>query len=409
MRFTIERLRTLVLVAGVLLVIALGVFLGTAKFRNRFIRKDLPQKLGLKHTGRSQRTGVVARGAGAHDVQPGFHAAKQMQLKRDGKVFVQLHKVVIELYAEDGSRVDRIAGDEFEYDPNSGIARAVGPVEITLMKPKVAPAIAPKATADTALNAKAQSGSLASAAQTASSGEIHVKTSGLVFDRNSGTASTDQKVEFTLAQGSGSAMGARFDSHQGLLVLDHEVDLAVQRGAQPVKMYAQHAVFDRDEQACALTVATIRLGNDESSAEEAKVYFRDDGSAERIDASKGFSLVTATGGRLAAPTGTLDLDEHSQPLHGRLQGGVSIDSENNGRKVHGTSPTMDFTCLRHGEICRAHTLNEASRLSVMRKLHPPTRRFICIARGLRRLSILRSGAPASSGWNRRRYTGRAAW
>ena len=55
---------------------------------------------------------------------------------------------------------------------------------------------------------------------------------------------------------------------------------------------------------------------DVSSAEEAKVYFRDDGSAERLDADKGFSLVTATGGRLAAPTGTLDFDEHNQPLHG---------------------------------------------------------------------------------------------
>ncbi len=85
-----------------------------------------------------------------------IHASKQVQLKRDGKVFLQLHDVKIELYAEDGSRVDRIAGDEFEYDPNSGIAKAVGPVEITLMKPKVAPAIAPKATANQALNAKTE-------------------------------------------------------------------------------------------------------------------------------------------------------------------------------------------------------------------------------------------------------------
>ena len=90
--------------------------------------------------------------SGTHEVRGHIlykiHASKQIQLKRDGKVFLQLHEVNIELYAEDGSRVDRIAGDEFEYDPNSGIARAVGPVEITLMKPTMAPAIAPKATAD---------------------------------------------------------------------------------------------------------------------------------------------------------------------------------------------------------------------------------------------------------------------
>ena len=162
MRFTIERLRTLVLVAGVLLVIALGVFLGAARFRNRFIRKDLPQKLGLNI--QEEANGFVY----THEVRGHMlykiRASKQVQLKRDGKVFLQLHDVTIELYAEDGSRVDRIAGDEFEYDPNSGIAKAVGPVEITLMKPTVAPAIAPKATANQALIATQKNNSLASAA-----------------------------------------------------------------------------------------------------------------------------------------------------------------------------------------------------------------------------------------------------
>ena len=129
-----------------------------------------------------------ARGAGTHAVQDPRLEAGAVETGR--KVFLQLHDVNIELYAEDGSRVDRIAGDEFEYDPNSGIAKAVGPVEITLMKPTVAPAIAPKATANQALTAKQKNSSLGSAAQTAASGEIHVKTSGLIFDRNTGQAST---------------------------------------------------------------------------------------------------------------------------------------------------------------------------------------------------------------------------
>ncbi|MGA8741707.1 MAG: LPS export ABC transporter periplasmic protein LptC [Terracidiphilus sp.] len=352
MRFTIERLRTLVLVAGVLLVIALGVFLGLARFRNRFIRKDLPQKLGLNI--QEEANGLVW----SHEVRGHMlyklHASKQVQLKRDGKVFLQLHDVNIELYAEDGSRVDRIAGGEFEYDPNSGIARAVGPVEITLMKPKVAPAIAPKATADQALNAKQKSTSLGSAAQTAASGEIHVKTSGLIFDRNSGKASTGEKVEFTLTQGSGSAMGAEYDSHEGLLVLDRAVELSVQRGAEPVQLTAQHAVFERDNQVCELQVATAHYRGDVSSSMAAKVYFRDDGSAERLDAEKGFVLTTETGGRLAAPTGTLDFDVHNQPLHGHLQGGVTIDSDNKGRKIHGASPTMELVFAENGVLRSAH-------------------------------------------------------
>ena len=352
MRFTIERLRTLLLVAGVLLVIALGVFLGTAKLRNRFIRKDLPQKLGL-NIQEEAKDFVFSHSVGGH-MQYKIHASKQVQLKQDGKVLLRLHDVQIELYGEDGSRVDRIGGDEFEYNPTSGIASAKGPVEITLMKPAVAPAIAPKATANKALSAKQKGSSLGSAAQTASSGEIHVKTSGLIFDRNSGEASTDQKVEFTLTQGSGSAMGAEFDAHAGILTLDREVDLAIQRGSQPVKMYAKHAVFDRDEQTCNLIAATIRYGNEESSAEEAKVHFRDDGSAESLDAGRGFSLVTATGGRLAAPMGILEFDEHNQPRQGHLQGGVTIDSEANGRRMHGTSPTMDLVFAPDGELRSTH-------------------------------------------------------
>jgi len=57
---------------------------------------------------------------------------------------VILRDVKIELYGEDGSRADHIEGAEFEYDQKGGTAKADGPVEITLMRPGVAPAIVPK-------------------------------------------------------------------------------------------------------------------------------------------------------------------------------------------------------------------------------------------------------------------------
>jgi lipopolysaccharide export system protein LptA len=181
-----------------------------------------------------------------------------------------------------------------------------------------------------------------------------VKTSGLNFDRNTGQASTVEKVEFRLAEGRGSAVGANYDAHNGLLVLDHAVQLDVQRGADLVNMSAHHAVFVRNEQMCELQSASLHYRADVSNAERAKVYFRDDGSAVRLQADGGFVLVTATGGRLAAPTGTLDFDEHSQPLRGHLQGGVAIDSDNKGRKIHGTSPTMDMVFVGKGELHSAH-------------------------------------------------------
>src|SRR5215831_1721944 len=366
MRFTIERLRTLVLAAGVLLVIALGVFLGRAKFHYRLNRKDIPHSLGRNI--QEEANGFVYTHEVRGHVLYKIRASKQVQLKQDGKVLLQLHDVMIELFAEDGSRVDRIEGGEFEYSPGSGIAKAMGPVEITLMKPKVAPAIAPKATADRALSSKQMPGTLASAAQTAASGEIHVKTSGLTFDRNNGEASTGEKVEFSLTEGDGSAIGATYDAHDGLLVLDRDVELSlhpadkspsartpkIQRGGEPVKLLAKHAVFNRDDQDCSLDAATVRYGDDTASSVEAKIYFRDDGSAQLLDASGGFSLTTPTGGRLAAPAGILSFDEHNQPVRGHLQGGVTIDSDNKGRKIHGTSPVMDLVFAGKGALRSAH-------------------------------------------------------
>ena len=114
----------------------------------------------------------------------------------------------------------------------------------------MAPAIAPKAAANQVLNTKQKNSSLASAAQTAASSEIHVKTSALIFDRNTGEASTGERVEFTIAEGRGSAKGANYDAHDGFLVLDHTVQLDVQRGTDLVNMSAQHAVFERNDQVC---------------------------------------------------------------------------------------------------------------------------------------------------------------
>ncbi len=352
MHLTIERLRTMVLTAGVFLVIALGLFFANAKFRNRFNRKDLPHRLGLNIQEEANDFDYVHH-VGNHVLYK-IHASKQVQLKQGDRVLLQLHDVKIELYGVDGSRVDRIEGGEFEYDPGSGVAKAIGPVDIIVMRPTVAPAIAPKATPKQAIDANPNSSTLAAAAQSASRGEIHVKTSGLIFDRNTGVATTNERVEFTLAQGSGSAMGATYDAHQGKLLLDHAVELITQRGVQLVTMHAEYAEFERDDQTCFLRAATVQSRGDQSSAVEAKIYFRDDGSAQRLDADKGFLLTTSAGGRLTAPTGRLDFDEHNEPRHGHLEGGVTIDSDNNGRQVHGTSPTMELEFSEDGDLRKAH-------------------------------------------------------
>ena len=180
MWLTIERMRTLVLGAAVLRVVALGVFLAISRFKGPLIRRDIPKRLGIDIE--QEANGVTYTQSSQGHTLFKIHASKVVQLKNDHAV---LHDVQIELYGADGNRVDRIEGNEFEYDQKEGTATAAGPVEITLMRPGEAPAIAPKATQQQAARDKSKGHPLAAAAQAAANSEIHVKTSGLTFDQKS--------------------------------------------------------------------------------------------------------------------------------------------------------------------------------------------------------------------------------
>jgi lipopolysaccharide export system protein LptA len=352
-RVTIERMRTLVLVASGLLVTALVVFLALGRWKNPFNHSDIPQKLGIEI--QQEANGVTYTQAhGGHTLFK-IHASKVVQLKKGNAL---LHDVQIELYGADGNRVDRIEGAEFEYDQKAGTARAAGSVEITLMRPGEAPAIAPKAATGHVLNDKRKGAPVSTLAETAARGEIHVKTSGLTFDQKSGTATTSQHVDFSMVQGAGSSMGATYDSGQGLLVLDRAVELTTQRGGETIQIHAQHAEFERASQLCRLRAATAAYQGGNVTAGDAKILFREDGSAVRLDAASGFTLTTATGSHLSAPTGQMDFNERNQPRHGHLAGGVTMDStsETAGRRrqLHGTAPTAELEFTERGQLRRAH-------------------------------------------------------
>jgi lipopolysaccharide export system protein LptA len=346
-------MRTLVLGAGVLLLVALVVFLALGKWKNPFNRRDLPQRLGIEI--QQEANGVTYTQAhGGHTLFK-IHASKVVQLKKGNAL---LHDVKIELYGADGSRVDRIEGGEFEYDQQAGTAKATGPVEITLMRPGVAPAIAPKAAPVQAVGDKLKGAPVSSVAEAAARGEIHVKTSGLTFDQKSGVATTSQHVDFSMVQAAGSSMGATYDSQKGVLVLDRTVELTTRRGTETIQIHAQHGEFERDSQLCRLRAVTAGYQGGEATAGDAKILFREDGSAVRLDAMNGFTLATATGGHLAAPTGRMDFDEHNQPRHGHLEGGVTMDSASDRagrqRKMHGTAPTAELEFNANGHLRHAH-------------------------------------------------------
>ena len=332
MRLTIERIRTLVLVAGALLLFALGIFLAKAKWKNVLNRHDLPQRLAKEIQQEANGFDYVHT-FGAHS-QYRIHASKEVQLRNN---HIELHQVQIELYGADGARVDQIDGDTFVIDQKSGLAIAEGPVEMVLTRPT------------SAQKKESKGAPPAGAAQ-----QIHLKTSGVTFDRDSGMVSTAQRVDFSMAQGEGSATGAMYDSQSGYLTLEKALELTTRRGGDLLDLHAQHAEFDRTAGTCVMrAVATVYRG-EQADAETAKILFRPDGSASRLDATGGFTLTTATGGHLAAPTGSLDFDEHNEPLRGHMEGGVAMDSLSAGRNVHASSPIAELEFVGKGQLHHVH-------------------------------------------------------
>ncbi len=327
-----------------LLLATLGVFLVRAKLKNILNRHDLPNRLA-KDIVQEANGYTYVHAFGAHS-QYRIHASREVELKND---FIELHDVQIDLYGADGDQIDRISGDTFEYDQKTGKAMAQGPVEMLLTRPSASTAAAMETASKTKGHVIAEVG-----AATSSLGRIDVKTSGVTFDRNSGLVTTAQRVDFSTAQDSGSATGASYDSQSGYLTLEQAVEMKTHRGADEVEIHAQHAELDRGAQTCTLMNANTEYHGGQAEAAEAKILFRADGSAERLDAKGGFTVATANGGHLAAPVAWMDFDGHSEPFHGHMDGGVTMDSAQNGRTVHGTSPTAELKFGARGELKSAH-------------------------------------------------------
>ncbi len=343
MRLTIERIRTLVLAAAALLLIALGVFLATARARNRLHRTDAPQPLAGEISQQSQNFDYT-HNFGAHS-RFRIHAIQAIQLKNDR---TELRGVEIKIYGEDGAPADKITGGAFEFNQKSGVATAAGPVEMLLSQPQETAARHGDKSIDAA----------AAKAHSAATRQIRVETSGVSFDRNSGLVTTAARVRFAMTAGTGSAVGASFDSQNGFLKLMQAVEIATHRGGEPVEIRAAHAEFDRDAHLGQLRNATLRFRDGEANSGQARILFRDDGSAAHLDAAGGFLLTTATGGRLASATATMDFDTHNQPQRGRLEGGVTMDSSAAGRTAHGTAATADLTFDAQGQLRQAHLERE---------------------------------------------------
>jgi lipopolysaccharide export system protein LptA len=129
-----------------------------------------------------------------------------------------LEGVKITIFGKDGARHDTMDTHTCRYTKDSGDMSCSGEVEIILM------------SADEWNAAGGKPGS---------PGTMKIETRGVSFNRTSGEATTDQTVQFSFANGSGQAIGAVYNSEEGALRLQRDVQLKLD---QPVAVSAKKTV-----------------------------------------------------------------------------------------------------------------------------------------------------------------------
>ena len=234
-----------------------------------------------------------------------IRAASFQQYKAGGKA--ELQDVSIIVYGRDQDRSDQIYGSQFSYDQKTGDITAQGEVRIDL---DVNSAGAPEANQGPAQETR---------------NVVHVKTSGLTFNKNTGLASTDQPIEFRIPTASGSARGALYDSHKGVLTLKSSVRI-ISLEKKGSSLAAEKATISKDPRMIALYNAQVHEPPDNLSADKLSIILRDDNSIDRI-VGQGNVHASGAGQRgfeVSAPEGEILMAKNNQPRSGTASGGVSF-------------------------------------------------------------------------------------
>ncbi len=330
MRITVARLRRGILILGGLLVMVLIGFFLYAHYRFRHLASDLPAKLGVNI--QQTASGFTASQSIKGHTLYTIHASKLIEYKKGGNA--TLHDVSITLYGPPGStRVDKIYGSDFSYNPQQQEVSALGTVQIDLQ----------------GFGKESHDGKNA----------IHVKTSGLVFNQKTGLADTSGHTEFSFPQASGSSTGAHYNSKTGVLVLDSDVELT-STGADPAVVHASHAEIVRGTMQTLLLNPRTEYRSEKGSADAAIVGFRDNGSASNVNAKGHVRLVTADGAVITATNALTQLNDKSQPVTTDMTGGVNFESKTSDELMHGNANEATLTFVGNSELKHATFRNAVS-------------------------------------------------
>jgi lipopolysaccharide export system protein LptA len=269
MPLPIYRLRRwLLVIAALFIAMVAGVYF-YARMRERDVLKEIPNKLGIdiKQTANGFQFSKSDGKRTLFTVQ----ASDLKQFKLDGSA--ELHNVSIILYGRDSSRFDQIYGSDFSYDKKSGNILGKGEVQI-----------------DLEANPAGQNGPDQGTPKELKN-PIHLKTTDLVFNQNSGDAATAARVDFSTPQATGWAVGVQYSAKTKVLTLGSQVHVTL-GGEDAAHLFARHGEITRDPRVIVLDHPRLERSSGSVESEEATLFLGPDNEVQRVLAKGNVNAVT---------------------------------------------------------------------------------------------------------------------
>ncbi len=232
-------------------------------------------------------------------------ASRATEFKEGGRSL--LEDVWITAFGAGGERTDQLRTPACEYFTESGAITCPDEVLLDLHTTDPAgPRSGPGAAADPLTRG------------------VHIVTSGLSFNVQTGLATSAEPVQFHFAEGEGRAVGLRYDSRRGELQLLHEVELVLRSpsaaqppaadlpASEPMLISSQELVYRRAERVLHLYgAARMRQGRQELQAGQITLELNEELRAQRLVARDHPELhnpndssdVSLSADELAAPLG----------------------------------------------------------------------------------------------------------
>jgi lipopolysaccharide export system protein LptA len=331
MRLSIQRLRWVLLAGALLLIVVLATYISYGRYRALKSYRQILARSGvtLTHDSNGVTYSQSVQGRKIFTIR-----AKTESSLGNGKW--ALHDAEMLLYSRSGDHPDHIYGSEMEYDENEGIARAKGEVFMDLQPPQGLT----NGGRTTATGSSRAENPVPAKVKSASAQVIHVRTSGLVYLRKLGIASTSQQVEFSYGGMQCTALGAAFNSDESTLRLLADVHMDGLAHGQPLHVTATRADMDRDTNIAHLAHPVVTSDGRSVRSDVAVIDLRKDGSIERVQGTDHVVLNSATQ-QITANRLDATLNLQSIPQAAELSGDVVLVDTDPVKPMHGSASVVD--------------------------------------------------------------------